>query len=111
MRDGIEPVTIHFPDVRIPERKPVIHYIWYDQDGRLWVFLWPAEADSMYRAHVYDADGVFLHVAEWPRGIAIWYGGLSGDVAVGVRKVEFDVEQVVRLRFLPPSAPNPPGDP
>ena len=72
---------IHFPDVRIPERKPVVARMWYDEDGRLWVFLWPAEADSMYRAHVYDADGVFLHEAEWPRGIAIWYGGLSGDVA------------------------------
>ena len=108
---GLQPELVDFPDYRIPERKPVINHIWYDDDGRLWVCLWPAEADSMYRAHVYDADGVFLHGAEWPRGIAIWYGGLSGDVAVGVRKVEFDVEQVVRLRFLPQPAPNPPRGP
>ena len=112
IRDGIgpRPELIDFPDYRMPERKPVINRIWYDDDGRLWVFLWPAEADSMYRAHVYDADGMFLHVAEWPRGIAIWYGGLSGDVAVGVRKVEFDVQQVVRLRFLFQPAPSPPGE-
>lgn len=105
-RPGLQPELVDFPDHRIPERKPVINRIWYDDDGRLWVFLWPAEADSMYRAHVYNADGVFLHEAEWPKGIAIWYGGLGGDVAVGVQKVEFDVEQVVRLRFLPQPTTN-----
>ena len=110
-RPGLQPELVKFPDYTIPERKPVIEHIWYDDDGRLWVCFWPAKADAMYRAHVYDADGVFLHEAEWPRGIAIWYGGLSGDVALGVRTVEFDVEQVVRLRFLPQPAPDPPGEP
>ncbi len=62
-------------------------------------------------AHVYDADGVFLHEAEWPRGIASWHGGLSGDVALGVRKAEFDVGEVVRLRFRPQPAPDPPSEP
>ena len=111
--DGVTswPVLIEFPDYQLPERKPVFDHIWYDDDGRLWVAMWPAEGDSMHRAHVYDADGVFLHEAEWPLGIAIWHGGLSGDVAVGVRKVEFDVEQVVRLRFRPRPSPNPPGQP
>lgn len=104
---------VSYTDHRIPERKPAIEHIWYDEDGRLWVCFWAAEADTMRRAHVYDADGAFLHEAEWPMGIAIWYGGsiwcggLRGDVAVGVRKVEFDVEQVVRLRFRPRPAPGP----
>ena len=71
-KPGLRLELIDFPDYRIPERKPAINHIWYDDDGRLWVFLWPAEADSMYRAHVYDAGGAFLHVAEWPRGISIW---------------------------------------
>ncbi len=96
-----------FSEYRIPERKPVINQAWYDDDGRLWVFLWPAESDAMYRAQVYDADGALLHVAEWPRGILIWYGGLRGDVALGVREVEFDVQQVVRLRFSPLDEPGP----
>ena len=109
-RPGLQPELVKFPDYTITERKPVFDHIWYDDDGRLWVAMWPAEGDSMHRAHVYDADGVFLHEAEWPLGIAIWYGGLSGDVAIGVRKMEFDVEQVVRLRFRPQAAPNPLGE-
>lgn len=111
--DGVTswPELVEFPDdYRIPERKPVVYRMWYDDDGRLWVCLWPEEGDTMHRAHVYDGDGVFLHEAEWPRGITIWYGGLRGDVAVGVRKVEFDVEQVVRLIFRPQPAANPPGE-
>ena len=110
--DGITswPELIEFPDYQIPERKPVFDHIWYDDDGRLWVAMWPAEGELMHRAHVYDADGVFLHEAEWPRGIAIWHGGLSGDVALGVRTIEFDVEQIVRLRFRPQPAPNQSGE-
>ncbi len=111
--DGVTswPELVEFPDdYRIPERKPVIYRMWYDDDGRLWVCLWPTDGDTMHRAHVYDGDGVFLHEAEWLRGITIWYGGLRGDVAVGVRKVEFGVEQIVRLRFRPHPAPSPPGD-
>lgn len=110
-RPGFQPELVDFPDYTIPERKPVFDHIWYDDDGRLWVAMWPAEGDLMHRADVYDADGVFLHEAEWPRGIAIWYGGLSGDVAIGVRKVEFDVEQVVRLRFRPWPSSDTPGQP
>lgn len=110
-RSGGPLELLEYTEYRIPERKPVIDRMWYDDDGRLWVCFWPAEADTMRQAHVYDADGAFLHRAEWPRGIAIWLGGLSGDVAVGVRKVEFDVEQLVRLRFLPQPARNPPGKP
>lgn len=94
-------MVVDFPGYEIPERKPVINRLWYDDDGRLWVFLWPGEADTMYRAHVYSEDGAFLHVAEWPRGIGIWYGGVSGDVALGLQLGEFDVQEVVRLRFSP----------
>ena len=115
LRDGIEapggPELVEWPDdYRLPARKPVFNHIWYDEDGRLWVCLWPAEGDSMYRAHVYDANGAFLHEAEWPRNVAIWYGGVRGDVALGVRTAEFEVEQVVRLRFRPVAAPDPPGE-
>ena len=98
------------PEYRMPERKPVINHMWFDEEDRLWVFLWPAEADDSYEAHVYDGGGTFLHVAEWPRGIGLWYGGVRGDMAVGVREAEFDVQQVVLLRFSPVSAPDRSGE-
>ena len=50
-------------------------------------------------AHVYDGGGRHLYNAEWPRGVSISRGGVSGDVAVGVRRMAFDVPQVVKLRF------------
>ena len=71
------------------------------EDGRLWVRLAWAEADEVLRAHVYDPDGEILFTAEWPRGIDLTLGGVSGDVALGVQRMEFDVQRVVRLRFSP----------
>jgi hypothetical protein len=87
--------------VRVPERKPVIVRMWYDEDGRLWVMPWPAEGDASWQAHVYDSDGVQLHTAEWPAGITLSRGGGRGNVALGVQAMAFDVERVVRLRFAP----------
>lgn len=89
-----------FPDYRTPTRKPVIRHIWYDEDGRLWVLRSPAEADTMSVANVYDGDGRHLYNAAWPRGVSISRGGVSGVIALGVRRMPFDVPQVVRLRFL-----------
>lgn len=90
-----------FPEYRMPDRKPVIVRMWYDDDGRLWVMPWPAEGDALWQAHVYDSDGVQLHTAEWPAGIALSLGGTRGNVALGVERMAFDVERVVRLRFAP----------
>ena len=90
-----------FPEISMPDRKPAIVRMWYDEDGRLWVMPWPAEGDDRYRAHVYDAEGVQLHTVEWPVGIAISRGGVRGDVALGVERMALDVQRVVRLRFAP----------
>ena len=71
------------------------------EDGRLWVRPAWAEADEVLRAHVYDPEGEPLFTAEWLRGIDLTLGGVSGDVALGVQRMEFDVQRVVRLRFSP----------
>lgn len=84
-------VLIEFPSIKMPERKPPVGDMWYDEDGRLWVRLAWAEADEVLRAHVYDPDGEMLFTAEWPRGIDLSLGGVSGDVALGVQRMEFDV--------------------
>ena len=101
IRVGFDGFQAEFPSVEIPERKPPVGDMWYDEDGRLWVRLTPAEADEVLRAHVYDPDGAMLFTAEWPRGIDLSLGGVSGDVALGVQWMEFDVQRVVRLRFSP----------
>lgn len=102
MRDGMAEVLVDFPSIEMPERKPPVGDMWYDEDGRLWVRLAFAEADEVLRAHVYDPDGDLLFTAEWPRGIDLTLGGVTGDVALGVQRMEFDVQRVVRLRFSPP---------
>ena len=101
-RRAFADVLIDFPSIEMPERKPPVGDMWYDEDGRLWVRLAWAEADEVLRAHVYDPDGEPLFTAEWPRGIDLSLGGVSGDVALGVQYMEFDVQRVVRLRFSPP---------
>ncbi len=100
-RRSFRDMLVEFPSIEMPERKPPVGDMWYDEDGRLWVRLAWAEADEVLRAHVYDPDGALLFTAEWPRGIDLTLGGVSGDVALGVQRMEFDVQRVVRLRFSP----------
>ena len=94
-------VGLELPDYERYERKPVIRHMWFDEDGRLWVLLWYAEEDTVYRAHVYDGEGTHLYDAEWPRGVALSRGGVSGNVALGVRELALGIHQVVRLKFRP----------
>lgn len=91
---------VDFPTIEVPKRKPPVEDMWYDEDGRLWVHLTPAEADEVSRAHVYDPEGEPLFTAEWPRGIDLSLGGVSGAVALGVRGMPSE-PRVVRLRFSP----------
>ncbi len=106
----VHPYTMDLEDYPIPDRKPVIRHMWYDEDGLLWVHLWPSEAEDLYRADVYNPDGTLSFEAVWPKGVAIWRGGGSGDVALGVREIALDVHQVVRVRFRPVPNEEIPGD-
>ncbi|WP_420464029.1 hypothetical protein [Candidatus Palauibacter sp.] len=90
---------VDFPAIEVPERKPPVEDMWYDEDGRLWVRLAAAEADEVSRAHVHDPDGEPLFTAEWPRGIDLSLGGVSGVVALGVQGMPSE-PRVVRLRFF-----------
>ena len=99
-RAGWGESLVDFPTIEMPERKPPVEDMWYDEDGRLWVHLTPAEADEVSRAHVYDPEGEPLLTAEWPRGIDLSLGGVRGAVALGVRGMPSE-PRVVRLRFSP----------
>lgn len=88
-----------YPDFTVPERKPPIRYLWYDEDGRLWVQLWEADGDSLATAHVYDHAGDFLFEAQWPLDVSLREGAIRGDAAVGVGTGAFDIPEVVRMTF------------
>lgn len=90
---------VDFTAIEVPERKPPVGDMWYDEDGRLWVRLGWAAADEFYRAHVYDSEGGPLFTTEWPQGIDLSLGGVSGDVALGVQWMDPVTPRVVRLRF------------
>jgi len=99
MRQNFASLDPDFPSWEMPERKPPIYNMWYDEQGRLWVHLWPGESDEVQRAHVYDGNGAPLFTAEWPCRINISLGGVKGDIALGVERLEFDVQRVVVIKF------------
>lgn len=97
--ESLRRFNVRVPDYEMPERKPPVGNIWYDRDDRLWVLNSPAEGDRMLKAEVYDPGGHVLFVAQWPRDIDLSVGDIGGYVAVGVQRLAFDVQRVVRLRF------------
>ena len=90
---------LEYPTVPIADRKPAVKYIWYDDDGRLWVQLWEEHGESVARAHVYDGGGDFLFDAEWPLDVSLTNGAIRGDAAVGVALGRFEVPEIVRMTF------------
>ena len=90
---------LSYPEFVVPERKPPIEDLWYDEENRLWVQLSNAEADSLARAHVYTKLGEFLFAAAWPRDVSLEHGAIRGRAAIGVRRGVFDVPEIVRMTF------------
>ncbi len=96
-----QPFRAEYEPGEIPEQKPPIDNLWFDEDGRLWVSLWGTDGDSLARAHVYSAEGEFLFLAAWPRDVSLQNGAMRGDVAIGFATDEFDVPEIVKLVFGP----------
>ena len=90
-----------YPAFVVPQRKPPIRDLWYDEDNRLWVQLSRPDTDSLARAHVYSDRGRFLFAAAWPREVSLSHGAIRGAVAVGRRIGALDVPEVVRMTFAP----------
>ena len=88
-----------YPEFVVPERKPPIEDLWYDEENRLWVQLSTAEADSFARAHVYTKLGEFLFAGAWPRDVSLEHGAIRGRAAIGVRIGVLDVPEIVRMTF------------
>ena len=99
-----QPFRVEYEPGEIPEQKPPIDNLWFDEDGRLWVKLWDTDGDSLARAHVYGAAGEFLFHAAWPRDVSLQDGAIRGDVAIGFATDEFDVPEIVKMVFGPGSS-------
>ncbi|MDE2677233.1 MAG: hypothetical protein OXI76_04925 [Gemmatimonadota bacterium] len=83
----------------IPERKPPLRDLFFDQAGRLWVERTVADGAEMREADVYAA-GVLVARYKWPArvnpGIAPW---ITESVLVGTTRDELGVQRVARVRF------------
>jgi hypothetical protein len=87
------------PDVRLPDRKPVVDQIWFDQEDRLWVKLNAQTADGDAQADVYARTGELSFHAQWPADVDLRYGAIRGATAWGVRTGVLDEHILVRLVF------------
>lgn len=104
LREHVESAGGEFEPYEIRDRKPPVQDIWYDEEGRLWVQIWPDPDYGRNLAHVYDAGGRPLFVADWPASIELDWGSARGCAAAGTEDLEYDVQRVVRVRFTPASS-------
>lgn len=101
----------------VPERKPPLRTLYFDQEGRLWVELNTAGGER--EAHVYAPDGTPVARYTWPAEVLLdvraWIGadeaiGVEADVPVvteppGVSADGSTTERLVRLRLPDPGGP------
>jgi len=82
----------------VPDRKPPLRHLAFDQDGRLWVEL---SVDGNRRvADVYDESGAPSASYNWPSDVRVEARGWIGrDRLFGVRRDSLGVQRVARVRF------------
>ena len=83
----------------IPDRKPPLAAIYFDQAGRLWVEKTRTQGDEMREADVYEGSTLVARY-RWPGrvdpGAVPW---VTESVMLGTTRDEFDVQRVARVRF------------
>jgi hypothetical protein len=82
----------------VPERKPPIRYLYFDDAGRLWVERSVAE-DAPREADVWSRDGTLVFTLEWPADVSLSEGWRGEHEAIGIARDELGVERVVRLSW------------
>ena len=87
----------------IPDRKPPLVAMYFDQTGRLWVEKAVAYGAEMREADVYERATLVARY-RWPRrvrpGSVPW---ITESVLLGTTLDELDVQRVARVRFRPVS--------
>jgi hypothetical protein len=80
-------------------KAPVVGLMW-TREGQLWIER--AVADGRAReADVFDKDGRWIAIAEWPRNVDLRNGFpvIAGTTVTAMATDESDAERIVRLRF------------
>ena len=102
---GQQPLQVEYEPGEIPEQKPPIDNLWFDEDGRLWVKLWDTDGDWLARAHAYSEQRGSSCSMPRGRGTCPWRTvTIRGDVAIGFATDEFDVPEIVKMVFGPGSS-------
>ena len=84
---------------RIPDRKPPLDRMFFDDAGRLWIQKMAADGAAMREADVYEGTTLAARY-RWPRGIRNWPTPRVFDSALyGVTADSLGVERVARVRF------------
>ena len=85
----------------IPDRKPPLGAIYFDQSGRLWVEKTGAAGNQLREADVYEGNTLVARY-RWPRrvrpGDVPW---ASESLLYGTTTDSLDVQRVARVRFRP----------
>ncbi len=83
----------------VPDHKPPLAAIYFDQTGRLWVEKARAQGDELREADVYEGSTLVARY-RWPGrvnpGSVPW---ISESVMLATTRDELDVQRVVRVRF------------
>lgn len=83
----------------VPDSKPPLDAIFFDQEGHLWVEL--SREDGAPRvADVWAIEGTLERRVQWPADVSLALPGWVGEnSALGIRRDSLGVEYVVRLSF------------
>jgi len=82
----------------IPDAKPPVRGIFFDEQGRLWVERSVAEGRPS-KADVFERSGALAFSVEWPRNVSLLTAAIGQNAIVGVQVDELGVHHVVRLVF------------
>lgn len=98
LADDVRRLRLGSHPYSVPDRKPPIRSIFFDQTGRLWVEESVPEG-AMRAAAVFGTGGVVVARVEWPSDVDISFGAIDATGGVGIHRDADGVERAVLLRF------------